>query len=119
MAKDRPIVWVLKEQMRTTPNGSSPMDYSAAYVYGDLEFITDFDPPLHPSSTVMPEWRRQIRKFLDAYKEDYDYIIPTGSPFAIFLFGRMLGEEMTMKGIKQARILVWRREQSRYIVSNI
>lgn len=114
MTNPRPKVWAIKEQVKTTSAGAVPMDYSAAYEYGDLEFITDMDPPLHPG-TVRLEWERQVLRFLKVFDPDRDYVILTGSPLAIFLVGQLLGG---IEHLRRPRVLVWRREQSRYVVFN-
>jgi hypothetical protein len=120
MNDKRPTVWVLKEQMRAGPNGPAPMDYTAAYEFGDIKFITEFDPPLHGKSTVLVEWHKAVACFLDEFDETRDFIIPTGSPFGIFLFGRVLGEDIANHEYKQPpKILIWRREQNRYVPTTI
>ncbi len=108
----RPTVWVVKEQMKTGPHGVSPMDYSSAYEYGDLRFITEFDPPLH-QGTVREEWDKQVLKFVKEYDPSTDFVVLTGSPLAIFLVGTILG---AINSQHRPRLLVWRREQSRYVV---
>jgi hypothetical protein len=104
----RPTVWVLKEQMVS----GSPMDYSAAYEYGDVEFITDFDPPVgRTRSTIGAQWRQAVLRFIDSVDSENDYIILTGAPLAIFMCGLIMAQAGIM-----LKILVWRREQGKYVV---
>ena len=110
----KPIVWVVKEQMKPSASGVAPMDYTSAYEFGELRFITEFDPPLHPG-TVREEWKNQIVRFVAEYDPEKDFIILTGSPLAIFLIGGVISEIRTPY---KPRILVWRREQSRYVLFN-
>lgn len=109
----RPTVWVLKEQMKQGANGSSPMDYSPAYEFGDVCFITDFDLPTHPDSSIAKEWRKKISDFIRIFDPDRDFVILTGSPLAIFTLGRLLD------ACPKVQILVWRREQNRYILTTV
>jgi hypothetical protein len=110
----RPTVWVLKEQAIRGANGTVPMDYTPAYTYGDVKFITEFDLPIHPKSTVANEWTAAINKFLKEYDPERDYLILTGSPLAIFAFGVAISTtDVTHK------ILVWRREQGRYVPTTL
>lgn len=108
----RPTVWVLKEQVVRGTTGSKPMDYTAAYEFGDIKFITEFDPPIHPSSTLMEEWERQFRRFASEFNPDVDSVILTGSPLAIAKAGKFFGE---LRSAFPIRVLVWRREQGRYV----
>lgn len=101
----KPTVWVVKEQM----SQGNVMDYSPAMYYGDIEFITHADIPLHPRSSVQLTWDRDVAKFVTEYNEDADFIIATGQPTAIFAVGHALG----LAG-KSPRYLVWRREDNRY-----
>ncbi len=107
----KPIVFIIKEQMLRDPTGSNPMDYSPAMAYGDIEFITRSDMPLHPHSTVRMSWDDDVARFVEAYEPSRDFIITTGQPTAIFAVGHALG----MAG-KLPRFLVWRREENRYRV---
>ena len=106
----RPTVWVLKEQVKSTTNGPVPMDYTAAYAYGNIRFITEMDLPLHPNSTVAKEWSKQVEKFMKEVNAN-DYVILTGQPLAMFLFGALCAVAEFIPNL-----LVWRREQSRYVV---
>ena len=108
----RPIVWVIKEQVRREMTGVTPMDYTPAMEFGDLEFVTDLDPPIHPSSTVKPEWERQVRNMIKRFDSKNDYIVLTGSPLALFAIGKFLGAH---KPDSPTKILVWRRELGRYV----
>jgi len=110
----RPTVWVVKEQIKTGSQGSSPMDYTPAYEYGDVKFITDFDMPLHPASSLHAEWHSRVRGFIKDYNPEVDFLILTGSPLAIFLVGHALSQIRSQFPIK---ILVWRREQGRYVLT--
>lgn len=117
MQTKRPTVWVIKEQMKSGPNGPEPMDYTPAYEYGDLRFITEFDPPLHPG-TIRAEWDKQVAKFIEQMDVDRDYLVLSGSPLAIFLIGAKLGECKGIGNLSLPRVLVWRREQGRYVIYN-
>jgi hypothetical protein len=108
----KPKVWVIKEQVRRSDNGASAMDYTPAMVFGELEFITEFDLPLHAQSTVATQWSKAVTAFLVSYDPAEDFIILTGSPLAIFLVGIIVGRAAQSASPK---ILVWRREQGRYI----
>ena len=110
----KPVVWCVKEQMRRSEMGSDAMDYSPAMVYGDIEFITKADMPLHPRSAVQLTWDADVAFFVSEYNPDKDYIITTGQPIAIFSVGHALG----LAG-KTPRFLVWRREENRYRVLEI
>lgn len=106
----RPSVWVIKEQVRRQDVGSVPIDYTPAMKYGDVQFITEFDLPTHPSSTVAKRWHEAVRNFLHKYDESADWIILTGAPLSIFMVGALIGAANVAP-----RILVWRREQGAYI----
>lgn len=107
----RPTVWVIKEQVKSTPSGPTPVDYTPACAYGDLQFITEFDLPVHHGSTVADQWYLAVLDFVHKYNHETDYIVLTGSPLAIFLVGHVLA---IVK--KSPRVLVWRREQNQYLV---
>lgn len=112
MNKERkPIVWVLKEQVMSTPNGPVPMDYTAAMRFGEIQFITEYDPPAHPGSSLREQFDRSLEKFVGTFDPQNDFIVPTGSPLAIVSLGRVLGRRFTAP----FRVLVWRREQQRYV----
>lgn len=109
---NRPTVWVLKEQMRSGSSvGSSPMDYTPAYEYGDIRFITDFDLPLHPNSTIARHWYDMVRDFLKEFDPARDFLILTGQPLAMFMLGMIMGAVGVVPNI-----LVWKREQGRYVL---
>lgn len=104
---DRPTVWVLKEQLRA----GTPFDYSAAYAFGDVEFITTFDPPIHPKSTILDSWCINVYKFINEYDPERDYLVPTGSPLGILMLGIALGCSKR----KPPRILLWNRFTNLYV----
>ena len=104
----RPVCWVIKEQIN---GGSNAMDYSPAMIYGDIEFVTRSDIPLHPGSSIQERWALDVIKFTEKYDPTRDFIITTGSPTAIFAVGHALGAVG-----KTPRYLVWRREENRYRV---
>lgn len=108
----RPTVWVLKEQVIRDSTGSRPMDYTPAYEYGDIRFITEFDPSTHEGSSIDREWRRHVAKFVDEFDPQRDSLILTGSPLAIARFGRIIGETAPLIPV---RVLVWKRDQNRYV----
>lgn len=108
--KDRPIVWVIKEQVRRGDTGPEVIDYSAALQFGDLEFITKHDIPLYNGSTVGEQWVNNVAEWVQQYDDEKDYIITTGQPIAIFLTGFMLSAAR-----KAPRFLVWRREHGAYV----
>lgn len=107
---NKPTVWVVKEQVRRDATGPVPMDYSPAYKFGDVKFITDFDLPIHGKGTLGPQWYAKVVEFIKSFDDEQDYIILTGSPLAMFLVGAMLGN-----ACKCPKILVWRRESNEYI----
>ena len=110
----KPVVWVIKEQSVRSSTGSEAMDYSPAMNYGDIQFITRTDMPLHPRSSVRMVWDLDVASFVQAYDPATDFIITTGQPTAIFAVGFQLG----VAG-KTPRYLVWRREENRYRVLDI
>lgn len=112
---NRPTVWVIKEQVKRVGGDTSPMDYTPAYEHGDLRFITQFDPPLYPGS-VDTEWHKQVGIFITEFDPTRDFLILTGSPLAIFMLGAIVAKLDTKHAVN---VLVWRREQSRYISHRI
>jgi hypothetical protein len=106
----RPTVWVLKEQVRGGDNRSS-FDYTPAYRYGDLKFVTDFDLPIHSGSSLAREWHKNVEHCIGQMDEERDFVILTGGPLAIFTFGMKLQEAGVCP-----RLLVWRRESNEYAV---
>lgn len=112
MNQKRPTVWVLKEQVTRGSTGPVPMDYSPAYKYGDIQFITDFDIPLtRAPSTLAMKWAEQAARFWNRVDLDNDYLILTGAPLSMFILGVLC----SLRGAPP-RILVWRREQGAYVV---
>lgn len=108
---NRPIVWVIKEQMRRTGVGSEVMDFTPAMAYGELRFILKHDMPMNPGSPMMKDWWDSIDRFADRYDADRDFIIATGKPSDIFMVGWSLGAHL-----KHPRFLNWQREENRYRV---
>jgi hypothetical protein len=102
----RPIVWVVKEQMA----GGNVFDYSSAMKYGDIQFITEFDLPLTPRSSLTQEWLRQVAHHLKHSVIGTDYLILTGAPLAMFMLGAIYGRVGEIP-----KVLVWRREQNEYV----
>lgn len=112
-ASARPTVWVVKEQALRGPTGPAPMDYTPAYKYGDVQFITDCDLPLTRGTSGLKDlWTQQVKKFHRVYNPDRDYIVLTGSPLAIFLIGAIIG---AINSTYRPKILVWRRESNEYV----
>lgn len=111
MNNTRPTVWVLKEQVINGSTGSRPMDYTPAYEYGDVRFITEFDLPLHPNSTVAKSWYESVMAFIQEFDPTHDFVITTGQPLAIFMLGMVMGTLGVVPNV-----LVWKREQNRYVV---
>lgn len=109
-----PKVWVVKEQVRSSDHGPRVMDYTPAMEFGELQFITDLDIPMHPASTVTAEWTKAVKKFFNEYQAQTDYIVLTGHTLSIFLIGVIFGASR-ISGYSP-KILVWRRDQGRYIV---
>lgn len=107
----KPTVFVVKEQMMRGDLGSVAMDYGPAMHYGDLQFVTTTDMPLHPGSSVQQVWDAEVDRFAREYNEQTDFVIPTGQPMAIFCVGWWLG----MVG-KSPRFLVWRPQENQYRV---
>jgi len=108
-----PIVWVVKEQVKRADTGSSVMDYTPAMKYGELRFITQFDLPTHPNSSVAAEWYKDVNRFLEECDDTQDFIVLTGSPLAIFVIGRACGMAKVF-----LTVLVWKREQNMYVPFN-
>ncbi len=109
----KPTVWVVKEQLVRNAVGSTPMDYTPAMAYGEIEFVTQFDLPQHPKSSVLEAWARDVQKFCRDYDPRTDYIVTTGQPTSLFAVGWALGRLG-----KAPRFLVWRREENRYQAVN-
>jgi hypothetical protein len=110
MDSERSKVFIVKEQVRRDATGPVPMDYTPAFKYGDVEFITSFDLPLHQNGTLTGVWMKDVRKFLQRFDPENDWIVLTGSPLAIFIVGLLMG-----RSEKIPRILVWKREIDQYI----
>lgn len=109
----RPIVWVVKEQVLRGPTGPVPMDYTSAYRYGDVEFVTRSDLPLtRGESSLKDQWTASVRDFLRRYDAECDFIVLTGSPLAIFLLGVVIG---SVGPTARPKVLVWRRETDQYV----
>lgn len=106
----KPIVWVIKEQVRRGMTGPEPMDYTLAMRYGDIRFITEYDLPSGPSNTLQARWNDAVAAFVRDYDEDRDFIIATGQPHAMVLIGWALGVAQRLP-----RFLVWRREEGHYV----
>ena len=105
-------VWIIKEQSVRTETGTVPMDYSKAYDYGDIEFITTGDMPMYGGpSQAQQMWNEDVARFAAEYNPDTDFIITTGQPMAIFMVGWILSN---MFPTVQPKFLVWRREENRY-----
>jgi hypothetical protein len=107
----RPVVWIVKEQLRRNSLGSDPMDYGPAMAYGEIRFITKGDLPLYGGGVLYESWYRDVAKFCVEFDESRDFIITTGQPTAIFAIGHALGCHS-----KIPRYLVWQREENRYRV---
>lgn len=103
-------VWIVKEQVRQSALGPTVMNFVPAMRYGDIQFITRTDLPLYPNSDVAAVWEDDVRKFVNEYNPDTDYIVATGQPTSIFAVGYALA-----KSGKRPRFLVWRREDDRYM----
>jgi hypothetical protein len=106
----RPTVWVLKEQMRGGDT-RAPFDYTPAYKFGDLQFVTDFDLPIHGGSSLAREWHKNVDHCIGKMDAERDFVILTGQPLAMFTFGMKLTFSNTFP-----RVLVWRREQNEYVI---
>lgn len=106
----KPTVWVVKEQVRRDAVGPVPMDYSPAFKYGEVKFITNHDLPLHQGGTLASGWYYKVQSFITDFDEDCDWIILTGSPVAIFIVGWLTGIRQ-----RTPRVLVWRRESNEYV----
>jgi hypothetical protein len=105
------LVWIIKEQMIRNGMTSAPMDYSSAMQYGDLEFVTQWDIPMHGKGQLLENWKADVNRFVVEFNPAIDFVIPTGQPLAILSIGYLLG----CHG-KFPRFLVWRREENRYQV---
>jgi len=106
-----PVVYVIKEQVARSDVGPVPFDYTPAMSYGEISFVTQSDMPLHAKSSVQDKWNEDVRRFVEAYNPETDFIICTGQPTAIFSAGFALGQAN-----KNPRFLVWRREENKYRV---
>jgi hypothetical protein len=104
-----PVVFVVKEQVIRDEVGTVPIDYSPALKFGDLQFITSHDMPLHRRSAVQANWNSDVALFISQYNPKTDYIICTGQPMAIMTIGYLLGLVQ-----KVPRYLVWRRQAGVY-----
>lgn len=107
----KPTVWVVKEQMMRGDLSSVAMDYGPAMMFGDLQFITHQDMPLHPGSSVQQVWDSEVDRFAREFNPQLDFVIPTGQPMAILCVGWWLG----MVG-KTPRFLIWRPQENQYRV---
>jgi hypothetical protein len=108
----RPTVWILKEQVRTGRDGSPVVfDYSPLYEYGNIEFITTFDPPTTPSESMNEQWDKEVAHFHRLYEPETDWIVPTGSPYGIFKLGYLLGR---INSQSKPKLLVWQNRQNKY-----
>lgn len=109
--RNRPTVWVVKEQVMRGPTGPVPMDYTAAYEYGDVEFITETDfPTTRGPSALKLHWHERVKAVMHEMSND-DFIVLTGGPLSIFLIGFVLG----VFGELTPTLLIWNREQSKYV----
>lgn len=109
----RGTCWVIKEQVVRNMTGSSPMNYDTAVEYGDIEFVTTCDLSVYPGGTLQGFWSAAVDKWARAFNPETDYVITTGQPAAIFMAGLVLGRYN-----KVPRVLVWRREEGKYVPVN-
>ena len=109
----QPKVWVIKEQSRRRDVGSAVMDYTPAMEFGELRFITEFDLPLHPRSTIAAEWAKNVNKFMTDFDPSVDSIILTGHTLSIFLIGMIMS--IAHPGAPP-KVLIWKGDQGRYIL---
>jgi len=121
LSKRKPIVWIVKEQVkRDQIGGLAAMDYSPAMKWGELRFITSFDPPVMTSrSSLLEGWKKAVDHFIDEFDASTDFIIASGQPTAMMMIGYLLGEaNMDSDGLfiqNAPRFLLWRREEGQYI----
>jgi hypothetical protein len=88
----KPIVWIVKEQVRRLQTGVEAMDYTPAMKYGELRFITDFDPPTHAQkSTLLEAWGKSVRAFLKEFDPRTDFVVASGQPTAMMLIAWLMG----------------------------
>jgi hypothetical protein len=114
--KRKPIVWIVKEQVRRTQAGIEAMDYTPAMKWGEPRFITSFDPPaLLTKSTVLEGWHKSVRAFIDAFDAETDFIIATGNPTAMMMIAYLMG---AARPYSPPRFLLWRREDNAYVPYN-
>lgn len=109
----RPIVWVVKEQVKQTANGPQVMDYSAAECFGTIKFITESTIPVH-RKWVTAKDAIQVSKDIMAFCEavqPQDFLILTGPPHLFYLIAAAIGES----GKNFPNLLAWRREDSEYV----
>lgn len=111
MNSRKPIVWVMKEQVRRGATGPEPMDYTPAMKYGEVRFITDFDLPLHQGGSLVGSWWNAVHDFIEEFDPTIDFLVPTGQPLAMVLIGAAIGNAYT----GNLQFLVWRREDNKYV----
>lgn len=115
--KRKPIVWIVKEQVRRSQNGVETMDYTPAMKWGEPRFITSFDPPtLLTKSTVLQKWKKDVQEFINEFDPEIDFIIASGQPTAMMMVGYLLGVvSYPQRADPSPRFLLWRREENTYI----
>lgn len=120
--RTEPIVWIVKEQVRRGTTGPEAMDYTPAMKWGELRFITQYDPPSHVTrgSSLMKSWWSEVQNFYTEFNPEIDFIIASGQPTAMmmvaYLVGRYHGNNTEFgRPIAAPRFLLWRREEGGYI----
>ena len=104
----RGTVWVLQESLVPGGNGT-PMDYSPAERFGDVQFVLNIEPSRQQGGTINQHVYAQLLRMAELYREDRDYLVLTGSPLSIFMAGMVLVEVD-----KTPNILAWDRRTRTY-----
>jgi len=110
----RPTCYVIKENVKINRDGEPVVfDYSGLYEYGNVEFVTTFDPPHTPSVSMNEQWDKEVERFFEKFDPSVDWIVPTGSPYAIFKLAHRLARAFNPAG-PLPRLLVWQNRTGRY-----
>lgn len=94
-------VWVTQE---------TKYDFTAANLWGDVEFITTDEISPLKASMRNDEIIHRVRAAVNRMQPD-DYVVPTGSPYVAALVFCAMG----LRGIRQLRMLRWSSRDQKYI----
>lgn len=101
------IAWITQE--------IHTFNYTPAEKHGDVRFITNKDYSPSRSSLHNPSLTQDIRRVLENFDPENDYIVPTGSPIVLMVVAAVLAE----KGLKVFRILKWDNRDFMYVPMTI